>query len=229
MIEEIIKKDAQIKIFPIRGETVNVLDTEPESQKTVRGRIQNFVSDTEMEVRLEGEAALEKKVCYALYIISYECVYLTYVYYRSSYQEDGENRASLEIVSPLERVQRRKHQRVSCHSKLLFRKIPREAIAEEEIMESALPAWEDTMVDISGGGIRFTTKREMKQEDFLHVSFDIEENNRTIPLSVRGQIVYAGKLRNEQDYYDIRMKYVGISERDREKIIHYVFQLERNH
>ena len=41
-------------------------------------------------------------------------------------------------------------------------------------------------------------------------------------------MVYAGKLRNEQDYNDIRMKYVGISEKQKEQIIHYVFQLERN-
>ena len=225
MIEEIIKKDAQIKIFPMRGENGNIADIEIENQKAVLGRIRNFVSDTELEVWLEGEASLEKNVCYVLYILSYECVYLTYVYYRSSYLEGGENRAALEIVSPVERVQRRKHQRVSCHSKIVFRKIPREGVAGEE---NALPAWEDTMVDISGGGIRFTTKRQMKQEDFLQVSFDIEKNNQTFPMSVRGQIVYAGKLRNEQDFYDIRMKYVGISEKDREQIIHYVFQLERN-
>ena len=231
MIEEIIKKDASVKFFPMGRDTGSISDSE--NQKPGRGMIRKIVSETEIEVELEEEISLDKASCYAIYILSYEKVYLTYVYYRSSFVANGSNMVSLEIVSPMERVQRRMHQRVSCHARLSFRQIPRETIQgdlpqKKDSMEADSLQYEDSMVDISGGGIRFTTKKEVRQDEYLQVAFDIEREGSTVAMSVFGQVVYAGKLRNEQDYNDIRMKYVGISEKQKEQIIHYVFQLERN-
>lgn len=232
MIEDVIKKDAHVKIFPVRQETKDLSGLE--SHKLGEGIIRKFVSETEVEIALEEEIALEKKVCYAIYILSYEKVYLSYVYYRSSYYEEGEYIISMDIVSPMERVQRRMYQRVSCHSRLSFRRLPKEEITEELIknknqMELHFPVYEDSMIDISGGGIRFTTRKEVKQGDYLYVAFDIEQEGEIVTLNILGQVVYAGKFRNEQDYLDIRMKYIGISEQEKEQIIHFVFQLERNY
>lgn len=227
MIEEMIKKDALVKIFPVGRDTGKITDFE--DQSICKGMIRKFVSETELEVQLEEEISLDKMSCYAIYILSYEKVYLTYVYYRSSFVANGSYMVSLEIVSPMERVQRRKHQRVSCHTRLLFRRVPGESFQGDlpQKMDTDSLEYEDFMVDISGGGIRFTTKREVRLNEYLQVAFDIEREGSTVAMSVFGQVVYAEKLRNEQDYYDIRMKYVGISEMEKEQIIHYVFQLER--
>lgn len=227
MIEEMIKKDASVKIFPVGRDTGKITDFDDHG--VCRGMIRKFVSETEIEVALEKEIILDKMNCYAIYILSYEKVYLTYVYYRSSFVADGCHMISLEIVSPMERVQRRKHQRVSCHARLLFRRVPRDSIQGDlpQKMDMDSPEYEDFMVDISGGGIRFTTKREVRLNEYLQVAFDIEQEGRTVAMSLFGQVVHAGKLRNEQDFYDIRMKYVGVSEYEKEQIIRYVFQLER--
>jgi len=231
MIEEIIKKDASIKIFPVGRDTGMISDFE--SRKPGRGIIRKFVSETEIEVELQEEISLDKMSCYAIYILSYEKVYLTYVYYRSSFVANGSNMVSLEIVSPMERVQRRMHQRVSCHARLSFRRVSEESIQgdlpqKKSLAETDSPEHEDSMVDISGGGIRFTTKEDVRQDEYLQVLFDIEHEGCKVAMSVFGQVVSAGKLRNEKDFYDVRMRYVGISEKQKEQIIHYVFQLERN-
>lgn len=228
MIEEMIKKDAFVKIFPMGRDTGKI--TEFENGSACKGRIRKFVSETEIEVELEEEISLDKMSCYAIYIFSYEKVYLTYVYFQSSFVANGSHMVSLEIVSPMERVQRRKHQRVSCHIRMLFRQVAADCIQgdlPEKKMDMDSVEYEDFMVDISGGGIRFTTKREVRANEFLQVAFDIEREGGTATMSLFGQVVHSGKLRNEQDYYDIRMKYVGISEEEKEQIIHYVFQLER--
>ncbi len=228
MIEEMIKKDASVKIFPVGRDTGKITNFEDGS--TCRGMIRKFVSETEIEVELEREISLDKMSCYAIYILSYEKVYLTYVYYRSSFAADGNHMVSLEIVSPMEQVQRRKHQRVSCHGRMLFRRVPGESIQGElprEKVDVDSLEYEDFMVDISGGGIRFTTKREVRLNEYLQVAFDIEREGGTVAMSLLGQVVHAGKLRNEQDFYDIRMKYVGVSEEEKEQIIRYVFRLER--
>lgn len=231
MLEENIKKNARVKIFPVAKESGRV--SELEKSKQGSGTIQKFVSETEIEILLEEDASFEKKVCYAVYILSYEKVYLIYTYYRASFYEDGKTVVSFDIVSPMERVQRRMHQRVSCHSRILFGKvpagnIPEHGVPDREQMELPAQEYEESMVDISGGGIRFTSKREMNCDDVLYVTFELELDNKRTAISVLGQIVYAEKLRNEQNYYDIRMKYVGISEAEREQIIHFVFYLERN-
>lgn len=228
MIEEMIKRDASVKIFPVGRDTGKITDFDDHG--ICRGMIRKFVSETEIEVELEREISLDKMSCYAIYILSYEKVYLTYTYYRSSFVANGSHMISLEIVSPMERVQRRKHQRVSCHGRMLFRRVPRDSIQgdlPQEKMDLGSLEHEDFMVDISGGGIRFTTKREVRLNEYLQVAFGIEREGGTVAMSLFGQVVHAGKLRNEQDLYDIRMKYVGISEEEKEQIIRYVFQLER--
>lgn len=229
MIEEIVKKESKVKIFPLGRESGILSDSE--TQNAGRGIVRNFSSDSEIEIEMEREYPLKKKVCYVMYILSCEKVYLTYVNYRSSFAEEGKVIVSLEIISPMERVQRRMHERVSCHAKIFFKQVSSESIAAGKTQrneEMDIPEYEDSMVDISGGGIRFTTKRQIKLNDHLRVAFEIEQDNKTVTMSALGQVVYAGKLRNEQDFYDIRMKYVGLSEKAREQIIQYVFQLERN-
>ena len=46
-------------------------------------------------------------------------------------------------------------------------------------------------------------------------------------MHVFGQVVYCQALRNEKDVFDIRMKYIHLSEAKKEQIIRFVFQLER--
>lgn len=228
MIEEMIKKDASVKIFPVGRDMGKIEDFDDHG--ICRGIIRKFVSETEIEVELEKEISLDKMSCYAIYILSYEKVYLTYVYYRSSFVANGSHMISLEIVSPMEQVQRRKHQRVSCHARMLFRRVPGDSFQgdlPQKKMEVDSLEYEDFMVDISGGGLRFTTKREVRLNEYLQVAFDIEREGGTVAMSLFGQVVHAGKLRNEEDFYDIRMKYVGVTEEEREQIIRYVFQLER--
>ena len=84
------------------------------------------------------------------------------------------------------------------------------------------------MVDISGGGIRFTTRSKVNVDDYVLARFEIMNEKRAVEMKVIGQIVYAGRLRNEQDSYDVRIKYIQLSEKARKDIIQFVFQLERD-
>ena len=57
--------------------------------------------------------------------------------------------------------------------------------------------------------------------------FEIFSEDRMIQLHVLGQVVYAAPLPNDTDCCDVRMKYVGLSQKEREEIIQFAFQLER--
>ena len=56
----------------------------------------------------------------------------------------------------------------------------------------------------------------------------IMEKKQVFEIKAVGQVVYSGKLRNEENCYDIRMKFIGITEEMKKKIICFVFQLERD-
>ena len=236
MLNEHICKDAKIKLY-LAGEIVEDF-ADKNSFQLCAGRITNIVSDSEIEARLDDGAFpdLKKNICYMLHIHVSQCVYRCTAYYHSMYTEDNQDYVCLEIVSPLEKIQRRMHQRVSCHSRIAIKVLDKEQIQEIlktqnlQLMKTSVESGDGTeysMVDISGGGIRFTTKQEIKFRDYLLVRFEILLRNEMITYHIPGQVVYSAPLPNEQESYDVRMKYIGISEAEREQIIQFVFQLER--
>lgn len=228
MLGDQIKKDAKIKISALKEDTVS-----EEEYVLCTGQIQKILSETELTMLSENvETELKKNTGYIMYLMSYEEVFRCSVYCRSVYDEEGKTVCQFEIVSPFEKVQRRKHHRVSCRSKIYFEKIALseiEAQSYEIVCDAGEPEkdTEDSLVDISGGGIRFTSKQKVEKNEYLSICFFIVQNGKKIQMKTYGQVVYTGFFGKEEDCYDIRLKYVGLTELQKEQIIRFVFRLER--
>ena len=54
------------------------------------------------------------------------------------------------------------------------------------------------------------------------------EKKQAVEIKAVGQVVYSDKLRNEENCYDIRVKFIGMAEEVKKRIICFVFQLERD-
>lgn len=234
MVNEHIRKDALIKLYVSRQQ---LEDYENEEKYMLcQGKISQILSDSEIEVVSEPGVAegLQKNICYVMYLFLSQEVYMCNCYYKSAYTEEN-CVLTLELVSPFEKVQRRMHQRVSCHSRIRYRQIPKEeALQIEEsarilqILEEEGESYEDSLVDISGGGIRFTSREPIPESSYLIASFELTNEKRKAEMQVIGQVVFSMPLRNEQNCFDIRMKYIGLTEEERAQIIRFVFQLERD-
>lgn len=236
MLNEHITENATIKLF----HTEQVIDDfyGKGDFQICSGKIIEIISDSEIEVEIAGDIIpnFKKDICYILHIQVAQKIYQCSIYYQSAYSEDGKNYVCMEIVSPLEKLQRRMHQRVTCHSKVALEILKHEQI--QNILQNGAgylkeyqlnkESAEDSMVDISGGGIRFTTKKQIEKGDYLFVCFEIPVGETTKELTVMGQVVYSALLPNDKENLDIRMKYVGLPEVERERIIQFVFQLERD-
>ena len=154
---------------------------------------------------------------------------------RASYHDEQKKILSFKILSPLEKVQRRMHERISYHAELAFRTLsePMKEWKEDqqelftEVSDTYYKNYEDTVVDISGGGIRFTSKKCVKPNECILADFKTIQGGKSMMMHVFGQVVYCQALRNEKDVFDIRMKYIHLSEAKKEQIIRFVFQLER--
>lgn len=236
MLEEHIKNNARVKLCCSRQEQGEYINEE--KNLVCQGKIFRIISETEIEIFLsdrDREERIQKNIGYIMYIYTAQEVFISNVYYRGSYQEEEKEILTIEVVSPLEKIQRRMHQRVSCHSKMFFQAVSQEMIYKWkteavlfDVYDLSSESLEDSLVDISGGGIRFTTRSHIPVDEFLFVRFEIINDKRAIEMKVLGQVVHSALLRNEQDCYDIRMKYIDLSEEERKKIIHFVFQLERD-
>lgn len=236
MIEELIKQGDTIKIFLKRQDIGEVL--EHDIPWLIKGKVLKIISDTELEIITEDkEEEFVKKICYVLYFFSYEKVFLCTAYYQSYYAENGKRILTFELLSPLEKVQRRMHQRVSSHAKVFLHKLDEKKVKEylsfpvlepEEMEKMIAPIYfSEIMVDISAGGIRFTTGEHFQMGDYVFLKFDVMDQEYSLTLVTYGQIIYSEPFRNEQGLSDIRLKFIGMPETVKEKIIHYVFQIER--
>ncbi len=234
MLEHLIKKEDQIRVYSRRQADENYL--EEDASQIMKGKVFQIVSETELEVEAENIFHdLKKDVCYVLYMFSYEKVFLCEAYYRMEEYQSGRQVISFEILSPLERVQRRMHVRVSCRVSLAYRSVSAEELNlmlnKEDSGEAAEQkrdtVYQETMIDLSAGGIRFTTGEKLHYKDYLYTEFEIPEEKEPLKVSGYGQVIYADTFRGEEGLYDIRLKFIGMPEDMKEKIIHYVFYLER--
>lgn len=233
MMEEYVKIGTTVKMY----HSVSMKeDADADRQPCICvGRIDRILTDHEMEIEIlhQTEETFSKKETYVMYFITPLEAYMCHISCLTSYQEEQKKILSFKILSPLEKIQRRMHERISYHAELAFCVLPDDSIKEEqqelftEVNDNSYKKYEDTVVDISGGGIRFTSKRPVTPNDYVAADFKTIREGKSMIMHVPGQVVYCQALRNEKDTYDIRMKYIHLSEAKKEQIIRFVFQLER--
>lgn len=144
----------------------------------------------------------------------------------------------IELKSQLEKFQRREYYRLECTLDLRYYHITEEEMEErtpEEIfdylrMEKNMREIEGngTIVDISGGGIRFTSDKENFSEDNILINMKLEGEKVEKQFFIVGKIIECNKIQTEKHTkYESRVKFLMNDNKVREEIIHYIFDEER--
>ncbi len=151
--------------------------------------------------------------------------------------------AKIRTVSPLEKYQRRQYFRMNCiiavkYAKLtdyqvqLYRSLKanpsesRKKIIMQQIELEDIRMREGTMLDISGGGLRFNSLEEYKKDDVLIVIPEIPEITSQIPFLLCREVLVR-QVGFSSEAYENKLQFIEISNEEREKIITYIFALER--
>ena len=139
-----------------------------------------------------------------------------------------ENNISLAIFSTpkfVERIQRREYYRlpVAIDAKLYM--LPKNHVCES--IKDVPPGFFNRMkngiiVDISGGGMKAVVKEQMINGHYAIVSIEIPEN-----LNLLCKIVWVEKDTKNRNYR-VALSFEGIRERDRDKVIKFIFEKMRN-
>lgn len=196
------------------------------TEVTVNGTQNQYFSKVQ-EVKADGEVVIMAPL-EAGRIIPLElnrkygmCVYTSKGLYRCEVQVVSRNKdeklylINLEILTALQKYQRRQYYRLDCMLSFHYKD-------DEE------DNWSDgTILDISGGGIRFTSTTELEHKKGVvnHIELDYGEDIHHLYLS--GVIIESAKTKGNDRLYENRVEFDAISNEDREMIIRFIFEEER--
>lgn len=138
----------------------------------------------------------------------------------------------IELTGKLSKHQRRDYYRYNCALDLGVR-----LLTEEEIEASAegdllmyipnLELSQGMIVDISGGGLRFTSKGKFEKESLIYCTYVLSVQGKAKRYEVSAKILHVKELENHSGIYEYRVKFDKIEMAEREEIIRYIFEEER--
>lgn len=137
----------------------------------------------------------------------------------------------LKLISPLQKYQRREYYRYPCMLDMQVRDVSdaeQQLIDREGIFDAEEIAGEKaTIVDISGGGLRFTGMVPFEPDSIVVCNFELLKDGRKKAYSIAGKLLSCRRLENNPGQYELRVRFVYITPREREEIIRYIFEEER--
>ena len=120
----------------------------------------------------------------------------------------------IEYPTKIVKVQRRRFVRVQVFKHFKYLVIDKDGVSEEK---TAL------MNDISGGGLRFQAQEYLEPKTLLMLKLSLGDNKLDIPA-----LVIRSEKEEDTDNYIISTSFKDISEKTRDKIIGYVFDIQRD-
>jgi len=190
-----------------------------EKQEKYISKIQD-VSDTgEITILAPMESGriitLELNQNYGMCVYTSNGLYRCEVAVTERIRDDKLYLIKLEVQSALQKYQRRQYYRLDCMLTFHYK-------------DDHNGEWQEGIIlDISGGGIRFTSKKQLLDKkgviNHLQLNYDQEESH----LYLSGVIVDSSNLRAQDNIYENRVVFDEITIEEREIIIKFIFEEER--
>lgn len=155
--------------------------------------------------------------------------------------------AEIYLLTELKHHQRRNYYRLACIIEAMYRVIsPMEEMLQKRISSNtnqndeisnmcreSLSQLQNynlsaTITDLSGGGIRFHSENKHEVKEKFKFKFIISEDNRKSFMEMNVRIIAASKFNVNTNNYEYRAIFDDITNETREKIVRYVFEVQRS-
>ena len=139
---------------------------------------------------------------------------------------------AIAITSDVAKYQRREYYRESCSIPLQFKQIVKDPakMKDDEIIAEFLTGpgeiKDGTILDISGGGLRFKSDSRLVTGVYSIFRFEIMSKGQPEEMVVPGYMIASDKIDGIAVYHN-RTQFIFHSEKEREKIIYFVFNEQR--
>lgn len=182
-------------------------------------KIQDIKSNNEIIIT----APTENGIIVPLMINSefYLCIYTSKGLYKCDAEVIGRKRegrlflATLKIKSNMQKYQRRQYYRLDCVINFKYKLIDSEE-------------WENGIIlDISGGGLRFTSNKELNKGNLLACNIELKIEDEIKNINIVGTIIDSSIVEKNTKSYETRIHFDKISNAERELVIRFIFEEER--
>jgi c-di-GMP-binding flagellar brake protein YcgR len=205
-----------------------------------KSRVTDFPSENEMEITmptLVGRMVLFQMGAECnLIFFTKSGMYTTTATVTKRYRKENIYFLNLYLTGSLVKFQRREYYRVSYFSDLKYRIINYsiahcDSIQEVEFQidqeKSQFPQKSARTLDVSGGGLRFSTEQQLEERSFLYMQFSLTNGIMDEEFYQVGQVISSDKHPKEPKLFINRLQFLFKDLRDREKIVRFVFEEER--
>ena len=83
------------------------------------------------------------------------------------------------------------------------------------------------IVDISGGGLRFVSRKSFTEGNVLYLRFRLSINDQEKEFRLAAKVISSKEIEKRQNEYENRVKFLYMDNTTREEIIKYIFDEER--
>lgn len=118
----------------------------------------------------------------------------------------------IEHPNYIRKIQRRKHVRIPIVSQIRYQVIEKGGFSDDKL---------GYLIDLSGGGLRFSAEEKYVANDMLLVTIKTNTEELTLPVKV------VRIINNEDKSYKVSCEYHEITEKTRDKIVAYIFEVQR--
>lgn len=204
-------------------------------RKNYRSKVYDILSDEKLEILMPMEQSklilLPVDGEYDLCFYTKQGLYQCYARVIDRYKSNQVYILLLEITSNLQKHQRRDYYRYACVMPMNGRELVKEENEAfdkgEPYLESGLPVREATIVDISGGGIRFVGRHRYEKDSNIYIDYKLMIQRKTKTYQLIGKVLTVKEIENRPGEYEHRLVYTWITNDAREEIIRYIFEEER--
>lgn len=158
-------------------------------------------------------------------------LYQCFVRIAERYKDNNVYILLCEVTSKLAKHQRREYYRYGCILPLRTRDLMDEEIKMVENkdyhMQQGLPLTASTILDMSGGGLRFKSPVAYKVGDQIATCFTLSMHGKEKEYELVGEVLACKEQETAKGTFEHRLKFTYIENKDREEVIRYIFEEER--
>lgn len=238
MVSDIIKIGTKIDIMP--DDLTN--NTNDDYNAVFHSKVQDIFPNGDLEVDMptvNGKLILlHNGVRYRVICYNDKATYIATAKVVDRYKSNNMFLLRLRIQTQFEKFQRREYFRCECTLDLKYAVLTEDDIKQMEALREENKGelfvnpinriyMEGVALDISGGGVRFTSRNPIEQHSMVEIQFPLKLDNAFYEFNVIGNILSCTPIDENLRRYENRVQFTHIKNDEREKIIRYIFEQER--
>ncbi|MBE5940514.1 MAG: hypothetical protein E7266_08970 [Lachnospiraceae bacterium] len=238
MLSKILALGNRVELIGVKNQLMSAVDEELEnSRKIYYSQIYDIIDESKLRIAMpiEGGKVIPLSINsrYDACFFTSSGLYQCRVVVVERYKEDNIYVLVVEIVTELQKYQRRQFYRLGCTMDIKYCTLEKEEVEEyftykfKEEFAHKLKLTEAIVLDISGGGMRFISDMKHQKESDVYILLDISYEGDERVYGILGKIIYMERVKNRPGLYEYRVEYQGIEGSVRENIIRFIFEEER--